>query len=367
MTNQPNYNTSKPRENMENFKDDNSIEQFGRALLRQSAKKIRHAETTKMRRISAGSLAMVMAAAQVIPAFASINNTVTASGTAPGNVAVNGSAGANVGVVTAAPSITVVKTAFFKVPADDINGDGLADVNDKISYTYLVTNTGNVTVHSVGITDANDGVGTAPAIIVPTVVTTDAGTLAAGTQNDSTDSVTTDTAWENLGPGDAITFESSYTVVAGDITGAGGGTGVGLSGINEPDGYLDNTVTASASYTNGATTTTVTAEDTANKQLKINNELQITKTPDITTGVTAGTTVTYTYVVTNNGNTPITGIVLHDTHNGVLDALTPAFQSFTTNTGSTNSGNTITLLQPGDVAVYTATYVVQQSDIDIHQ
>ena len=67
---------------------------------------------------------------------------------------------------------------------------------------------------------------------------------AAGTLNDSTDTITGDGAWDKLGPGDVITFTSSYTVVAGDLNSAGGGTGTGFSGGAEPDGYLDNTATA---------------------------------------------------------------------------------------------------------------------------
>ena len=64
---------------------------------------------------------------------------------------------------------------------------------------------------------------------------------------------------------------------------------------------------------------------------------------------------------------PISNVALADTHNGTADALVPAFQSFTTNTGSTNTGNTITVLQPGDVAIYTASYTVTQNDIDTRQ
>jgi large repetitive protein len=363
-----NSNNSNPRaDKVNNQNDQHNIEELGRALLRQSARNIRHAGTTKFRRVSAGSLALAIAASQIVPAFATINNTVTASGTAPGNVPVSGNANTTVGVQTAAPGITQVKTAAFAVAADDVNGNGLADPGDKITYIYQVTNSGNVTVKDVGIADAHDGVGIAPVIAVPASVTTDAGSLAAGTLNDSTDAITSDATWGILGPGDVIQFKSTYIVVSGDITGAGGGTGTGLSTLPEPDGYIDNRATASASYTSGVTTTNVTSVSRANKKLNVTNGLQITKVPNLNTNVAAGTTVTYTYTVTNSGNTPISNVVLHDTHNGVLDALTPAFQSFTTNTGSSNTGNTINTLAPGDVAVYTAQYVVTQADVDNRQ
>ena len=76
----------------------NNIEQQGRALLRESARQIRRSETSKFRRISAGSMAMAVVAMQVLPAFATINNTVTATGTGPGATTVTGTATATVGV-----------------------------------------------------------------------------------------------------------------------------------------------------------------------------------------------------------------------------------------------------------------------------
>jgi uncharacterized repeat protein (TIGR01451 family) len=352
---------------MENKMKHDSIEQQGRALLRESAKQIRRSETSKLRRISAGSMAMAVAAMQIVPAFATIDNTVTVSGFGPGGVPVGGSATENVDVVNDAAAVTVIKSAAFAIPADDVDGDGKADAGDKITYTYTVTNSGNVTVRDVTVTDAHDGAGTAPVIVVPVSVTTDVGTVPLGTVNDSVDPVTGDGDWDKLGPGDVITFTSTYTVVTADITSAGGGSGTGFSTNPEPDGFLDNTATASATYNDGVTTITVSDTDTRNFILDVTTQLSITKIADDVTDVIAGQVITYTYTVTNNGNTPLTNITLADTHNGIPGSLTPAFGSFTTNTGSTNTGNTITLLQPGDVAVYTATYTVTQADIDNRQ
>jgi uncharacterized repeat protein (TIGR01451 family) len=206
-------------------------------------------------------------------------------------------------------------------------------------------------------------------LIVPTAVTTDAGSPAAGTIGDSVDTVTTDSNWGKLGPGDVVTFKSTYVVTAGDIASLGGGTGLGLSGLPNPDSFLDDKVVVTASYVDpvAGTTTPVTATDRANTPLNVLNKLQITKVPDVTTNVTAGTVVTYTYTVTNTGTAPITDVTLSDTHNGVVGGLVPVFSSFTTNTGSTNTGNTINTLMPGDVAKYTATYTVTQADIDNRQ
>lgn len=317
----------------------------------------------RLLRLSAAPLALVVAMSQIEPAYATIDNTVTATGTQPNGSPLTVQATENVDVVDDAPSVSIVKAVSF-APGGDLDNDGLADAGDTLEYTYTVTNSGNVTVRNVTVTDAHDGVGTAPVINVPTTVTTDNGSAAAGTLNDSSDTVTGDGNWDVLGPGDVITFTASYTVVTGDITGVGGGTGTGFSGNPEPDGYLDNTATASASYDDGTGAVTVSDTDTRNIQLDIQPSLSITKVADDDTDVVAGQTITYTYTVTNNGNVPITNITLSDTHKGVVGALTPTFQSFTTNTGSTNTGNTINVLQPGDVAVFTATYTVTQDDVD---
>lgn len=341
----------------------NNIEHRGRALLRESARQIRKFETLRFRRISTGSMAMAVMAMQVLPAFATIDNTVTATGTGPGATTVSGTASANVDVANAAPTISVVETMVITT---DANGNGKADPGDVITYSYRVTNTGNVTLKDIIPTETNDGAGTTPVMVVPTAVTTDNGTLG-----DSSDAITTDNKWGVLGPLDVITFRSTYTVIAADITALGGGTGTGLSGNPEADSFLDDKISVAGTYTNtaAATTTPVSGTSRANTPLNIINKLDITKVPNVSTNVAAGTVVTYTYTVTNNGNTPITGITLSDTHNGIVGGLVPAFQSFTTNVGglSTNTGNTITKLMPGDVAVYTATYTVTQADVDNRQ
>ena len=335
-------------------------------MLHPPANQNEHRTRKRLLRFSAAPLAIMVAMSQIAPAYATIDNTVTATGTRPDGSTITVQTTENVDVENDAPSVQVVKGVAFAT-GGDVDGDGKADAGDTLAYTYTVTNTGNVTLRAVAVTDAHDGVGTALTVSVPTSVTTDNGTVAAGTLNDSSDTVTGDGNWDVLGPGDVITFTSSYTVVAGDITGLGGGTGTGLSGNAEPDGFIDNTATVTASYDDGTGAVAVNDTDTRNIQLDIAPSLAITKVADDDTDVVAGQTITYTYTVTNDGNVPITNITLSDTHKGVAGALTPAFQSFTTNTGSTNTGNTITVLQPGDVAVFTATYTVTQNDIDTLQ
>lgn len=318
-------------------------------------------------RYSAAPLAFVAMLGQPLSAFATIDNTVTATATSPGGGTIQDQATENVDVLNATPGVSVVKAAAFAVPANDVDGDGKADPGDLITYTYTVTNTGNVTLTNVGVTDAHDGAGAALTVRENATVTTDNGSAGAGTLGDSSDGTASDGTWDTLGPGDVITFTSTYTVVTGDLNNAGGGSGTSFRNVAEPDGWLDNTATVAGTFGSGPTAVTVNGSDTRSVELDIAPALSITKVADDDTDVTAGQVITYTYTVTNTGNVAITNVTLSDTHKGVVGALTPAFQSFTTNTGSTNTGNTITLLQPGDVAVYTATYTVTQSDVDTLQ
>ena len=311
---------------------------------------------TRLRYLAA-PLALIIAAVQLPAAYGAILNTVTASATAPNGApgGVTANANESVDVVDDTPQIAIVKTWAF-APGGDANNNGSVDPGDVIAYTYTVTNNGNVTLKDVAVTDLHDGVGAAPVILTPVTVTTDNGSAPAGTLNDSSDTGSADNDWDIFGPGDVITFTSTYTVVPGDLTAP-----------TSADADIDNTATAIGNYDPGTGNTVVNNSSTVAVPLVITPSLLVAKVADDDTDVVAGQVVTYTYTVTNNGNVPLTNVALADTHNGTAGALVPAFQSFSTNTGSTNTGNTITLLQPGDVAVYTASYTVTQNDIDTRQ
>ena len=84
----------------------------------------------------------------------SVVNTATATGTPP--------LGAS--AITSAPSTatkpldqTATLTLAKSGATADTNGDGKLDVGDKITYSYLVTNTGSVTLNPIGISDAHSG------------------------------------------------------------------------------------------------------------------------------------------------------------------------------------------------------------------
>ena len=316
---------------------------------------------SRLKKLSASIIALALVAFQIVPAFATINNTVTATGKGPGNVDVSGNANATVGVALADPRLTVVKTITFITDAAPI---GLGDIGDKLLYTFTVKNTGNVTLTAVGVNDANDGVGAPVTVGAPTGVTVTGG---------STDTNLADNKWDKLAPNDVIQFTATYTIVAGDIASAGGGTAnvppTSARNVPEPDGYLDDQATASATYNNVGknTTANVTATDKKSIQLNIQPGIQVTKVASKTSNAAAGDVITYTYTVKNTGNTPVNNITLADTHNSVPGALVPGFIAFNAGNTSTHTGNTINSLSPGDFATYTATYTVTQNDVDTRQ
>lgn len=305
---------------------------------------------TLLRRATVSALAIITAAT---PGYASIDNTVTVNGTSPGGP-VSATDNASVTPEAAAPSISVVKSGSFTDA-----GNAGAEAGDVIVYTYTVTNSGNTFLKDVSLSDVHEGQGTFVQPVLATAPLTDNNATAG---SDSTDDGA-DADWDVLAPGDVVSFTATYTVTTGDITANGGG-----------DGDIDNTVTASGGYDNGTTTTPVSATDSEAIPLYINSSLLVAKSAAPSSNVKAGDVITYSYVVTNNGNVPVSAISLSDSHNATGPAPVPAFVSLTNTSGNSVNGqvgdtdvNEIDLLWPGDSATFTATYTVNQTDVDTLQ
>lgn len=129
-----------------------------------------------------------------------IDNTATASGTY-GVTVVQATGSTSVAIITN-PAMTVTKVA--NDTTDVVAGQ-------VITYTYVVTNTGNQTLTNIALNDAHDGSGPPP---VPgnETLTTDGGTIG-----DSTDATASNGVWSVLAPGDAVTFTATYTVTQNDV------------------------------------------------------------------------------------------------------------------------------------------------------
>lgn len=288
------------------------------------------------------AVALMTAIAPVAPAWATIDNTVTATGDSPGGTDdVTATADETVDVEDADPQLVVTKTA------DDTTD---VAVGQTVTYTYTVENTGNITLTNVGLSDSHEGTGTAP---VPgsETLTTD-----AGTSGDSTDAVA-DGTWDTLAPGDIVTWTASYTVTGADLA-------------NQTDNDIDNTVTASATPAAGTLGGTLTADETVDLENQ-NASLSVTKVADDDTDVVVGQVITYTYTVTNDGNVPVTNITLGDNVTaGSGTAPTPGGETLLTDNGTLGDSTDAAedgswdTLGVGDVITFTGTYTVTQDDVD---
>ncbi|MEX0277797.1 MAG: hypothetical protein AB3N19_09790 [Ruegeria sp.] len=304
--------------------------------------------------LRAAALALVLAAGQVVPAWATIDNTVTVTGSSPsGTNDVTDNDTENVDVENAAPALTVTKVA-------DTAGPVAAGTT--ITYTYTATNSGNQTLTAVSMADPHDA-GAANSLSTIAFVAsplTDNAPLG-----DSTDGGGDD-IWDTLAPGDTITWEATYLVDVADISTQVGG-----------DGAIDNTATGSAldpllaAVNDSSPAVSIPVE-------AVNASLLMAKVADGVSqagNVPLGHVITYTYTITNNGNVPITAISLSDVHNGSGPAPAPDADAATLtdnaplgdSTNPTGGDGEYDTLGPGDVLTVTATYTVTQSDIDTLQ
>jgi hypothetical protein len=201
------------------------------------------------------------------------------------------------------PGIALVKTGMFQ----DENGDGYADVGETISYSFMVSNTGNVTLTDVTLTDAVGGVtisgGPIPVLAVGTV--------------------------------DSTTFTGSYTITQADIDA----------------GTFYNLATVTGTPPVGPP---VSDNDDHDQLLPQFAGIALVKT-----GVfqdengdgyaDVGETISYSFMVSNTGNVTLTDVTLTDAVGGV-----------------TISGGPIPVLAVGavDSTTFTGSYTITQADID---
>ena len=166
------------------------------------------------------------------------------------------------------PALSVEKL-FLNV--SNGNGNELADADgDVLNYRVVVTNSGNVTLTDVSVTDPLTG------------------------QN---------LTGLTLAPGESQEFLTSYTLTQADLDNQGGG-----------DGDIDNTVTADSAETGPE-------EASAAAPLVYNPDLSIEKTADVEEVDEIGDVIHYTIAVSNTGNITLSGVTVTDPL--IQDSLTP--------------------------------------------
>ena len=300
------------------------------------------------------TMALAMAMSQVTPAFATIDNTATSSGTYNASTTTSPSSTVNIPVTPAAPTLTVVKTAGVPV---DTTGDGIIGPGDKITYTYTVTNTGNVTINAAKPVDTG-----------PTFnqIAGSGGTMSAFSPLTA-----------NLAPGGSQVFTATYTMSAVDAYRA---AGIIKGAVGDAAHAVENTATATGTPVIGVLG--AVTPSLAETQVNANPALSIIKTwafftpgGDVNGNGKAdkGDKIVYTYTVTNTGNVTMTGVTVADTHEAVLlPAGTAANEVLTsdgplapgtTSTDAANNGSWDTM-RPGAVVTFTYTHTVTQAEVD---
>ncbi|MFD1005214.1 DUF7507 domain-containing protein, partial [Winogradskyella aquimaris] len=247
-------------------------------------------------------------------------------------------------VIPQNPSMAIEKTSSL-----DLGADGIATVGDIITYTYTISNTGNVTLFDVSVTEeALDftGTGTLP---IPVYVSGGSDEDGEGDLEDI--AVSSDT----------IVYTATYAITQEDID-AGIVTNQAVASSTDPLGgaVSDDSDDPSDLTSNDDPTDTIIPQSP---------DMTIEKTSNLDTGgdgvADAGDVITYTYTVTNTGNVTLFDInVTEDladfTGTGTLP--TPLYVSG----GSDEDGEADLedMIVGSDTIVYSATYILTQEDID---
>ncbi len=177
-----------------------------------------------------------------------------------------------VGVPEPAPALRAVKSAQL----DDVNGNGVADAGETIAYRVEVTNTGNVTMTGVTVDDPMAGAMTP--------------------------------ARADLAPGGSQLFEAvPYTVTEEDLE----------------NGSVENSATATGTPPSGdpiRTPPTSTSTETMRAEMHL-VKMAVLDDVDGDGVADLGETITYTFVVSNAGNTVIEDVTIDDPR---VTGVTPA-------------------------------------------
>jgi uncharacterized repeat protein (TIGR01451 family) len=236
-----------------------------------------------------------------------VTNVATATGTPPAGPPPVSPPSQVVVTITPDPSISLVKSASPTSPSAFIAGA-------VVTYSFVATNTGNVTLTSVTIIEgAFTGTGAMSAAVCP-----------AGAAS--------------LAPGDQVICTATYTVTQADVDA----------------GSITNSATVTGDPPSGATVVSPPSDVTI--PAPADPELALVKSANVAKITAAGQTITYSFLVTNIGNVTLTNV-------GVVEG---AF----TGTGTLTAPQcpaAVASMVPGQQATCTATYVTTAADVSAGQ
>ena len=240
------------------------------------------------------------------------------------------------------PNIEVVKTATITDNGDQIIGEG-----DIITYSIIVSNTGNITLSNLRLEDTlSDGNGK--------ILSLSNGPFFSGSTMGSNNGI--------LQVSEAATYIAFYII--DDESSLTKGIYNSVKVIASSPGFTDNVndISDDGDDTDGNTT-----DDPTEVLISSLPELEVTKTAEVDdinqdneTG--PGDIINYTITIENTGNIVISGISITDTmvdENGRTLSLTSG-PTFTNSTMESDRG----VLVPGEIATYVATYRIIDRDLE---
>jgi uncharacterized repeat protein (TIGR01451 family) len=189
------------------------------------------------------------------------------------------------------PSISLSKTGTYV----DVINIGSYSAGDRIDYTFSITNTGNVTLTNVTITDPT-----------ATVTGTPITSLAPGAINTNA-------------------YTATYTLTQADIDAGTYFSTASVTGTSPSGSQLSNS-------------------DSDTQSIIRLPDLSISKTSVKTEYTTAGEVINYTVVVTNTGNVTLSNVAVNDPLTGL--------------------NTTVTTLIPNAEQIFNTAYTITQTDIE---
>ena len=216
---------------------------------------------------------------------------------------------------------------------------------DTVNYTITVTNTGNVTLTKIPVTD---------------VLTTSKGTqnLTLYLDKEYTTPVTEIEKLEVTGEGSTIKLYAKYDVTQADIDAQQ--TIINVATAKDTDSKEVPVTPEKSNPSIDVQKTIVKVKDT---EIPANTEVAIKAQKE--------DKITYQIVATNNGNTTLSNVKITDDKNVTLESATlpERLADMTITTGNTINANTNLLgrnditLQPGETITLTVSYTLQKADV----
>ncbi|KAA1242425.1 gliding motility-associated C-terminal domain-containing protein, partial [Aquimarina sp. RZ0] len=206
-------------------------------------------------------------------------------------------------IINQAPAIELTKAADAPVDGD------YDTVGELITYTIVVTNTGNTTLDNIIVSDANADIGS----INPAIIAT-------------------------LEPGASTVVTASHMITEADLN-VGSVTNVAQVTSEDPQGNPVEDLMSDDPSTPDPDDPTIVV------MIDMNQSMAVTKAADTDMFSGVGDVITYTIQITNNGNVNLTNLVLTDDNATIL------------------SGTPIPNLMPGESTIVLAEHVVTAEDM----